>query len=53
MAEPIPIWKLAAASGPYVKFAALSGAMAVVLGAIGSHSNYITMQLYLCSLFLI
>ncbi|XP_014477273.1 PREDICTED: transmembrane protein 256 homolog isoform X2 [Dinoponera quadriceps] len=40
MAEPIPIWKLAAASGPYVKLAALSGTMAVVLGAIGSHRYY-------------
>ncbi|EFN89156.1 UPF0451 protein C17orf61-like protein [Harpegnathos saltator] len=40
MAEPVYIWKLAAASGPYVKFAALSGAMAVVLGAIGSHRHY-------------
>lgn len=39
MPDPTPLWKLAAANGPYVKCAALSGAMAVVLGAIGSHSN--------------
>jgi len=37
MAPPVPLWKLAAASGPYVRFAALSGAAAVILGAIGSH----------------
>lgn len=37
MASPVPLWKLAAASGPYVRLAALSGAAAVILGAIGSH----------------
>lgn len=40
MADPIPLWKLAAATGPYIKCAALSGAMAVILGAYGSHSKY-------------
>lgn len=39
MAPPVPLWKLAAASGPYVKFAAISGAAAVILGAVGSHSK--------------
>lgn len=39
MAPPPPIWKLASASGPYVKLAALSGAAAVILGAMGSHSK--------------
>jgi len=37
MAAPVPLWKLAAASGPYVRLAALSGATAVILGALGSH----------------
>lgn len=43
MAKPLamPLWKLAAASGPYVVLAALSGATAVVLGAIGTHSKHI------------
>ncbi|XP_072746824.1 transmembrane protein 256 homolog [Anoplolepis gracilipes] len=40
MAPPIPLWKLAAASGPYVQLAAVSGAMAVILGAVGSHRHY-------------
>ncbi|XP_012536356.1 transmembrane protein 256 [Monomorium pharaonis] len=40
MAPPVPLWKLAAASGPYVRLAALSGAAAVILGAIGSHRHY-------------
>lgn len=35
----VPLWKLAASTGPYVKFAAVSGAAAVILGAIGSHSK--------------
>lgn len=39
MAPPVPLWKLAAASGPYVKLAAISGAAAVILGAVGSHSK--------------
>ncbi|CAK9822328.1 Transmembrane protein 256 homolog [Anthophora retusa] len=38
--SPVPLWKLAAASGPYVKIAALSGAAAVILGAYGSHKQY-------------
>ncbi|KAL0132588.1 hypothetical protein PUN28_000386 [Cardiocondyla obscurior] len=37
---PIPLWKLAAVSGPWVKLAAVSGASAVILGAIGSHWHY-------------
>ncbi|XP_018046678.1 PREDICTED: transmembrane protein 256-like isoform X2 [Atta colombica] len=40
MAAPVPLWKLAAASGPYVRLAALSGATAVILGALGSHRHY-------------
>ncbi|XP_011860270.1 PREDICTED: transmembrane protein 256-like [Vollenhovia emeryi] len=40
MATPVPLWKLAAASGPYVRLAALSGAAAVILGAVGSHRHY-------------
>ncbi|XP_026830801.1 transmembrane protein 256-like [Ooceraea biroi] len=40
MPPPVPLWKLAAASGPYVKLAALSGATAVILGALGSHKHY-------------
>ncbi|XP_032664683.1 transmembrane protein 256 homolog [Odontomachus brunneus] len=42
MAKPLamPLWKLAAASGPYVVLAALSGATAVILGAIGTHRHY-------------
>lgn len=36
-----PLWKLAQASGPYVRLAALSGAGAVILGAYGSHSKYL------------
>ncbi|KMR01402.1 hypothetical protein RF55_953 [Lasius niger] len=39
MAQPVPLWKLAAASGPYVKLAAISGAAAVILGAVGSHNE--------------
>lgn len=40
MSLTMPLWKLAA-NGPYVVLAALSGATAVVLGAIGFHSKYI------------
>ncbi|XP_070156831.1 transmembrane protein 256 homolog [Polyergus mexicanus] len=40
MQSPVPLWKLAAASGPYVKLAAISGAAAVILGAVGSHRYY-------------
>ncbi|XP_017796051.1 PREDICTED: transmembrane protein 256 homolog [Habropoda laboriosa] len=36
----VPLWKLAAASGPFIKIAALSGATAVSLGAYGSHRQY-------------
>ncbi|XP_046414496.1 transmembrane protein 256 [Neodiprion pinetum] len=38
--SPVPLWKLAAATGPYVRLAAFSGALAVVLGAYGSHRQY-------------
>lgn len=40
MIPPEPLWKLAQATGPYVRLAALSGAAAVILGAYGSHSKY-------------
>ncbi|XP_020285629.1 transmembrane protein 256 homolog [Pseudomyrmex gracilis] len=40
MAEPLPLWKLAANTGPYVRLAAISGAAAVILGAVGSHRHY-------------
>jgi len=39
MPPPVPLYKLAAASGPYVRLAAISGATAVILGAVGSHSK--------------
>jgi len=39
MVSSIPLWKLAATTGPYVRLAAISGATAVILGAIGSHSE--------------
>ena len=38
MVQPEPLWKLARASGPFFRLAAISGAAAVVLGAYGSHS---------------
>ena len=37
--ESKPLWKLASATGPYIRLAALSGASAVMLGAYGSHSK--------------
>ncbi|XP_053984513.1 transmembrane protein 256-like [Hylaeus volcanicus] len=40
MAPQIPLWKLARATGPYVRLAALSGAAAVAIGAYGSHKKY-------------
>ncbi|XP_076233964.1 transmembrane protein 256-like [Calliopsis andreniformis] len=41
MVPPIvPLWKLAAMPGPYLKLAALSGTIAVGLGAYGSHRQY-------------
>lgn len=48
MASPVPLWKLAAASGPYVRLAALSGAAAVILGAIGSHRKWIIQYNRIC-----
>lgn len=40
MPPPVPLWKLASATGPYVRLAALSGATAVILGAYGAHRKY-------------
>lgn len=40
MPPPVPLWKLAAATGPFVKLAAFSGAAATILGAYGSHKEY-------------
>ncbi|XP_029174406.1 uncharacterized protein LOC114943025 isoform X2 [Nylanderia fulva] len=37
---PPELYKLAAASGPYIRLAAISGAAAVILGAVGSHRHY-------------
>lgn len=36
---PPELYQLAAAQGPYIKLAALSGAAAVCIGAIASHSK--------------
>lgn len=51
MPPPIPLWKLASCAGPYVKLAGLSGAIAVILGAYGSHSklrnNHLSLRIYL------
>lgn len=46
MAPPVPLWKLAVATGPYVRFAGLSGAAAVILGAYGSHSKIMVAFLF-------
>ncbi|XP_017891766.1 transmembrane protein 256 homolog isoform X2 [Ceratina calcarata] len=40
MPPPVLLWKLAAATGPYVRLAAISGAVAVGLGAYGAHKQY-------------
>lgn len=40
MAPPVPLWRLAAATGPYIRLAAFSGAVAVILGAYGSHRKF-------------
>ncbi|XP_043275368.1 transmembrane protein 256 homolog [Venturia canescens] len=40
MIPPEPLWKIAARSGPWMRIAALSGAAAVILGAIGAHRKY-------------
>lgn len=38
--KPEPLWQLANQSGPFIKIAALSGALAVALAAYGSHKKY-------------
>lgn len=38
--EKIPLWKLAAESGPFIRIAAVMGATGVILGAYGSHRTY-------------
>lgn len=42
--ENLPIkmslWELAQAAGPFVRLAGLSGAVAVVLGAMGAHRTF-------------
>lgn len=37
--SPIPLWKLAADTGPYVRLAAFSGAAAVILNGYGFYSK--------------
>ncbi|CAH1953572.1 unnamed protein product [Acanthoscelides obtectus] len=38
--EKVPLWKLAAESGPFLKIAGVMGATAVALGAYGAHRSY-------------
>lgn len=38
--EKIPLWKLAAETGPFVRIAAIMGATGVILGAYGAHRKY-------------
>ncbi|KAG6800948.1 transmembrane protein [Apis mellifera caucasica] len=38
--SPIPLWKLAADTGPYVRLAAFSGAAAVILNGYGFYKQY-------------
>ncbi|KAB0802265.1 hypothetical protein PPYR_04451 [Photinus pyralis] len=38
--ERIPLWELAAEHAPIIRFVGLSGALAVGLGAYGSHKSY-------------
>ncbi|XP_014360370.1 transmembrane protein 256 homolog isoform X1 [Papilio machaon] len=40
----MPLWELAQAAGPFVRLAGLSGAMAVVLGAMGAHRTFPTTE---------
>lgn len=35
-----PLWQLAQEAGPFVRLAGISGAAAVVLGAMGAHRNF-------------
>lgn len=36
----VPLWELAQEAGPFVRLAGLSGAAAVVLGAMGAHRTF-------------
>lgn len=36
----MPLWQLAQESGPFVRLAGISGAAAVVLGAMGAHRTF-------------
>lgn len=36
----MPLWQLAQEAGPFVRLAGLSGAAAVVLGAMGAHRTF-------------
>lgn len=36
----MPLWRLAQEAGPFVRLAGLSGATAVVLGAMGAHRTF-------------
>lgn len=36
----MPLWQLAQEAGPFVRLAGLSGAAAVVIGAMGAHRNF-------------
>lgn len=36
----MPLWELAQQAGPFVRIAGLSGAAAVVLGAMGAHRTF-------------
>lgn len=36
----MPLWELAQEAGPFVRLAGLSGAAAVVLGAMGAHRTF-------------
>lgn len=38
--SPPDIYKLAALKGPYIRLAGVSGAVAVILAAYGSHSMF-------------
>lgn len=40
MVKVTPLWQLAQEAGPFVRLAGLSGASAVVLGAMGAHRNF-------------
>lgn len=40
MVQSEPLWRLAQATGPFVRIAAISGAAGVILGAYGSHSMF-------------